>query len=338
MNMKKNLTIAIFTLGFFNTYTHAENRAQDYELLSMVGTEEHPLILDLESSRKNISVISHDQSDFGFLEIKNVNPFHRNDYSIRLNQVLMLPVAFDKPEQKSIKSTDQAGRSPAAAMPADDCQNMSDIKKLFDGKVSEAITILEKRDDQAYPGCDEQIEKLIRDSKIYLKFQVAHGVNTSIEVTHNNEAYTAEIGVKPVEWVTHVGFTFAANKNNKFYSKETKDTPVQYEIAEQEKRSNIDYGATILFTYPMASWKSLQFGPTAGLASDASTIAVVFGGSIILNHNVVITLGIEAKQFEELNGLYTEGQNVGEKAVDSSILNEKQFKFAPMISIGYKFK
>jgi hypothetical protein len=339
--MKVKTVPSMFLLISLSFRLYAGEDLTVYELLSTAGTKDHPLTMDVESSTANISVVSNSDDKIGFLKIININPFEKNNYSIRLNQILTLPVAFEKPEVDEPKVGDKKNADIVALRALEGCSSVTKIKKLFDGKVSEAIAVLKSKGNELYPMCDGYISSVISDSIIYIKFQTSPGLKTSIEVTYNGIGHTTVVETKPIEWVTHVGFTFAQNKNNKFYSKERAaagDAPAFYEVSQQERRSNLDYGATVLFTYPMKTYKTIQFGPTAGLASDANTIAVVIGGSIIFNQNIVITLGLESKQFDDLNGMYKEGQNIGDKAIDSSSLNEKQFKVAPMISIGYKFK
>jgi hypothetical protein len=340
--------ILVFVLSFFAANSLCIADEDDkivYEELTEIGTEKNPLVIDLKAALD--IAISTEKGGVGYIHIKNMHPLRRDSYRIKINQMTTAPVGLDRPivNKKTPDESELSSDSP------DDCGGAQKfIDKIENDEFkSDSMDLDELRrfaDDATLTGpCQELIASYIDLSETRIRFNADVGTKTSISVSIDSSTHKAEIEVKPVEWVTHIGFTFASNKENKYYSREVPETgegmavvPAHFEIARQVNRGSIDYAATVLFTYPMCTTGSIKWGPTAGLAADTNTVGVVAGISAIFNHNIVLALGVEVKQFDELKGIYVDGQNIGSKATDSADLTDKQYKAAPMISLGYKFK
>tara|TARA_R110001599_G_scaffold342584_2_gene564564 strand:+ start:40846 stop:41616 length:771 start_codon:yes stop_codon:yes gene_type:complete len=166
--------------------------------------------------------------------------------------------------------------------------------------------------------------------------------NTELTITVKRDGKEAEFGsmiftAKPVEWMTHVGFTFVNNKDNLYYSTASGS---DYTITKQNSVPDIKYAASVLFTYPFCQFagNSIGLGMSAGIGAAADSLQLIFGPSVIIGQNFVVNVGASAMQFEKLKGTYAPGQNIGVEPVDSTAMTEKQFDVALSVTLGYRFE
>jgi len=165
-----------------------------------------------------------------------------------------------------------------------------------------------------------------------------YDVTAKVNYMGNTVASYNVVQTKKSDWMTHVGFTFTANRGESYYSEKALDSDT-YTIQAQRNQSNTLYSATALFTYPVGYFGSDNFawGWTAGLSASSDTIAVLIGPSIIIKKNVLINLGMIYQEFDELGGIYYEGQKLGSSPIDSSVLTTKSYKPSIALTVGFRF-
>lgn len=161
-----------------------------------------------------------------------------------------------------------------------------------------------------------------------------HAVKVSIDFGGES----ASIQLKPpVEWIAHYGLGFFDNRDELHYS--MADGNGQYVIANQADRSDFSYTAMAMFTYPM--WNQdgdIEWGPSAGLGIANSSISALAGVSMLVKTNFVVTFGVIFQESKVLKGVYSVGDNVGDTALDCTVLFDKTYKPTWGIVFGYRFE
>lgn len=198
-----------------------------------------------------------------------------------------------------------------------------------------------KAREEAQKECAENLEaasKLAASTSKQYVFKVTRGNEITLRMRRGDLKREMVLRSEPRQWLTHVGFTFMENKDERYYSREIASAPGTYEVARQENEQRNKYAATVLFTYPVSDDLSgLNLGFTAGLGASAETVSVMAGISLIIGENVLITGGVAVQEFDVLNGVYREGHALGSTPVDSSVLMGKTYKASFMMTLGLRF-
>lgn len=169
-------------------------------------------------------------------------------------------------------------------------------------------------------------------------FDLKRGSEATLRMRRGELKREIVVRSEPREWLTHVGFTFMDNQDERYFSREIAAAPGTYEVARQGGEQDLKYAATALFTYPVSNFASgVNLGFTAGLGASAESVAVVAGIGIIFGENVLLTIGGAVQEFDVLKGVYREGQVLGASPVDSSALVDKAYKVSPMATLGFRF-
>jgi len=166
-----------------------------------------------------------------------------------------------------------------------------------------------------------------------------------VSVLRDNFESTLLVNGPQKLFYSHVGFSFIRDKSNAFYSEKVdgdENSQATYVISQQTDRKDWTQGASALFTFPITTFgkdkgQDWELGLTAGLGTDTESVAAILGASLIVHSNILIMAGASFQEFDELNGIYEIGQNVGENAIDSSALSEKTFKPSFNFTIGFRF-
>lgn len=194
---------------------------------------------------------------------------------------------------------------------------------------------------EAQKECAENVEaasKLAASTSKQYVFNVTRGDEITLRMRRGDLTRELVVRSEPRQWLTHVGFTFMQNKDERYYSREIASAPGTYEVARQENEQRNKYAATVLFTYPASDDLSgVNVGITAGLGASAETVAVMAGLSLIFGENVLMTAGVAVQEFDVLNGVYREGQALGSTPVDSSVLMDKTYRASFMMTLGLRF-
>lgn len=170
------------------------------------------------------------------------------------------------------------------------------------------------------------------------EFDLKRGSEATLRMRRGDLKREIVVRSEPREWLTHVGFTFMDNLDERYFSREIAAAPGTYEVARQGGGQDIKYAATALFTYPVSNFASgVNLGFTAGLGASAESVAVVAGIGVIFGENVLFTVGAAVQEFDVLKGVYREGQALGAAPVDSSALVDKTYKVSPMATLGFRF-
>lgn len=276
------------------------------------------------------------------IELLNIVPNDKDKYKIVRTIVESERAGF--PAITSVKGTKsmidgQAGQK-SKCHPYDSLQSQlssavteSDIKKVVD-------QIEGKLGDPTFSNCVNKMKKDLlstqsKDNSYILNF----GSDYTFTIKKEGKVLSVyEYKSDIQDWYVHAGFTFIASKDDRYFTPESGSD--SYIIQKQGSEPDWNYAATALFSYPVYDIKNSNFelAISAGLGVSQESILVLAGPSLVFADNFILNLGVVMTQFDVLKGVYKEGQDVGENAIDSSALTEEQFKASWGITFAYKFQ
>lgn len=191
----------------------------------------------------------------------------------------------------------------------------------------------------------ELAKKVIESTTITKEYTSKSDTDVTIRVANERPSpilkYKISHKKKRNPWVTHLGFTFAYNQGDSYFSEAVMGEPdgdsesVSYEITKQFSDHDILYSATGLWTYKFS--ENHGFGWTAGLGANSNSILIMTGPSYVLGDNFIVNVGAIIQEFDQLKGNYKEGQNIGTSPIDSNNLVEKSFGVTWGLTLGFRF-
>ena len=331
-----------------------------------LGSEDSPFIIDLANKTKFTFKVSN--QDKVYVSIKNILPKRRDTYSIEFDSKTLTPLPFEDPrkskEVENNSTPNNSTKKDNANTTANKCKTIDDkfdstVTTIYQlNKESELPEQLEKVAESILTApmqCSnflDRAKKLVAQTSLHYELDVAPHTEYTIKVSHGGKELAGlTISNPPTEWLTHVGMTFFDNKDKYFYSDKLTTTvtdpqtgleteQISYQIAQGADRGGLAYAATAIFTYPVISrinGSDIDFGISAGLGVEKNNISALVGVSLIINRNFVVTLGVIGSEFDVLKGDYELGDSLGDSSVDSTNLITQTYKFAPMLTLAYKF-
>lgn len=191
-------------------------------------------------------------------------------------------------------------------------------------------------------GWKDSVDNLTKSTSKKFKVVIRENLGATFIVSDGKED-----GVKKVievnteaksKWITTFGLGFYEN-NDKSYFTEANGNPENpgYIIQEQTNRSDLSYTAQVVFTYPF--WESNGFGVgfSAGLGASQDSIQAMVGPGFVFGKNVVLTVGITAQEVTVLKGQYSEGDDIGDQPLDSTMLTDKTYTDTWMAALTFRF-
>lgn len=144
-------------------------------------------------------------------------------------------------------------------------------------------------------------------------------------------------GVKGVWYLTY-GFSFvsdALSPEETFY---TKSQDSSFVIRKQESRGPLSFVPSVMVHWMPTRCidRTFSWSLTGGLGFDLENPVVMFGGSVLFNHNLGVHVGLAAHQQQRLLGKYHE-EDIVDEDLSFEQLHEKKFAVDPFVSISFRF-
>lgn len=308
--------------------------------LSELGNQNYPIIVDVTK----VSKVHIPYNKMGTVNIRVVNiaPAHREKYSFEISSQIIGVKPFVRPEQQdpfvqedgNDKAKQQGCNSLISATEQLSKEDIgSDKISVLVDKIGK---LLKEVDSNVCETAINAAKNYVAQTQLNIEAKVEYGSELTVTILADRKNIS-EIKLinKPVEWMNHVGFTFAWDRNDNYFSKENGGT---YSIAKQNNNSDIVYSATVLFTYPILGDRQYGFGWSTGMGLAQDSIQLSTGPSFILGENFIFNFGIMVMQFERLKGIYKKGDNIGAQPLDSSAFTDKEYDLTFSTTLGYRFK
>lgn len=305
--------------------------------LACLSANNDTIVFDLANPQNKSVLIDKNLTEIQ-VKLKNVPP--------RLSDAYSVDIEFNKVSAPALTRPTASTQPKALIALAPKCPTTGDPKTFVDAinnatqpsVVKTTISAALQNNNISKQCIDHVVESTVITHNISLKSDY----NVSIAVSDSSKVLSKYELSKPTQnFLTHIGFTFVANKGKQYYSKPniTGDN-TQYVITEQANQDDVLYAASALFTYPIGSFfnaKSTDWGWTAGLSANQDTVAVSFGPSLIIADNILLNVGAIFQEFDELSGTYSAGDVITGDPIDSSALSKSAFKLSYGITIGFNF-
>lgn len=319
--------------------------------LNELGTEKQPHVLDL--ARESDLKISTHTSGAAYVRILNMLPSRLPSYVLEYESTRISMPAWTDPRKTSPATL--AGTSCGALHGAIDdvlkateeaalpvlLETMADASRAAEQEMAKAAAEAKKSGGTPAGGCADYVDaadELAVSTRKLVVLDIRRGSEATLRMRRGELKREIVLRSEPRQWLTHVGFTFMDNKDERYYSREIAAAPGTYEVARQSGNQRYKYAATALFTYPMSNHASgVDVGFTAGVGASAENVAVIAGVGILFGENVLLTVGAAVQEFDVLSGVYQEGQVLGAQPVDSSALADKTYKTSVMATLGFRF-
>ena len=337
------------------------NEPKDF---NQYGSKKSPIVIDLAIKAQVTFKFSN--QDKVYVSIKNMLPKRRDIYSIEFDSKTLTPLPFEDPRIAKELENDSSSDKPNK-----NAHEVLDACDTITGVFNKTVTAIHKLDKESE--LPEQLEKvkqsillspedckdflkaakkLIAQTSMHYEIDVAPHTEYTIKVSHSEKEIAGlTLSNPPTEWLTHVGMTFFDNKDKYFYSDKVTTSvtdpqtgleteQISYQVAQGADRGGLAYAATAIFTYPVINrinGSDIDIVLSAGLGVEKDNISALVGVSLIIHRNLVITLGVIGSEFDVLKGDYELGDALGDSSVDSTNLITQTYKFAPMLTLAYKF-
>lgn len=294
--------------------------------------------IGIDATVKNLSELTFNEDTTLHIKAINIAPANIQKYKIVVkienHEVAALPDVRNK------ATSDQTTDSEKFVNNIQ-CKEITDIiekikKEENESKIKLYLADINTR--KSPPDCADKVSEANEITKIsFTPIKIGSNQKATITFYINGEEHTKFVyTTKPIEWLTHVGFTFVASRDKRYFT--AVNTDGHYIIQKQSNQPDFNYAATAMYTYPIHSFNdSLDLGFSAGLGVNADTVLVVTGPSLVFSKNVLLNLGLVMSQFDQLNGTYTEGQDVGTTSIDSTSIHQKNFAPSVAITVAFRF-
>ena len=137
-------------------------------------------------------------------------------------------------------------------------------------------------------------------------------------------------------WDVSYGYAFALNAFNKegaYYLDQQDST---YIITESNRENFMDFIPSIFFTYNHWPENPWSWGVSAGLGINSEAPSVFLGGSLIIQRNLSLTVGLAAYKLKDLHSKYNSGDVLTEILEDDQ-LHQEYYTFNPFVTLSLRF-
>lgn len=221
---------------------------------------------------------------------------------------------------------------------AGDFEQISDERNVQEG-IAELRTAMARADGECVPEVMRVAERLIASTSMVVPVTLTSNQAVNVTVTVGDTEVVASLSSPGTKWISHIGLGFVLDQNEMYHSVAV-DTEggTHYVVAEQHDRKELSYTAMAMFTYPVGPvGGEIQWGFSGGLGATDNSLSALIGGSIIINKNMIVTLGVTMQEATILAGQYEVGSNLGDQPLDSEVLTDTTYKPAGAIVFGFRF-
>jgi hypothetical protein len=342
--MMKSIQMAAFAALGFAGFVSAGETAH-------IGSEDNPYVIDVSTSYEHELFKHDDMGSTVHIRLENIPPAHRSKYRYSFGYQVSRIQPFTKPEynEKDIKIANLDKGIPIIFSSEESCEDR--LSELSDELFADSVTsnqvpvILGKI--KAVSNCKEQTTKLEDATKIKLSARLEKGMVLKFTLDYvegDKETKIAKLTFKErkKEWVTHTGWTFINSRDRGYFSEKNDDD--SFTIRQQHNNPDYNHALSMMYSYPMFDNFKNKFldgvtiGPSGLLGLGQNGLLVGAGISVMITENFVINISGVASEFERLNGVYSVGQNIGDKAIDSSGLTEDKIMHSWALTVGFRFE
>lgn len=142
--------------------------------------------------------------------------------------------------------------------------------------------------------------------------------------------------VSPGQWYATFGFSFAWDRDRRYYSKAIDDGT--YTVTREPTPSGPAYIPTVYFGWMSARQigRQLQHSPVGGIGFDLGNPAIFAGYSLTFRQNLSLIGAVGFAKFKDLSGTYHEGQSLKELVQPDSLMRDR-YDWTVAVALAFRF-
>jgi hypothetical protein len=140
----------------------------------------------------------------------------------------------------------------------------------------------------------------------------------------------------PGRWYATFGFSFAWDRDQRYYSKAAEDGT--FTVVKEPAPTGPAYIPTVYFGWISASQigRQWQHSPVGGIGFDQNNPAIFAGYSLTFRQNLSLIGAVGAAKFKDLAGTYREGQSLEELLQPDSLMRDR-YDWTAAVALAFRF-